>query len=121
MNHTDGLDMIARVDSRIRVLCSNSRCVLIRFLFISAAGDVPGVVPSKGPNYVSTRVGAGKGGATDISWSAAYPLITGWLIKHYNNVRMAERHWPTLVLFMENLLTLAANSTPFPRQLSLNP
>ena len=68
-------------------------------------------MPSKDPEGSATTtmatVGSGKGAATDISWSAAYPLITGWLIKHYNSVRPAERHWPTLVLYMENLLTLA--------------
>jgi len=33
-------------------------------------------------------------------------------MKHYNSVRPAERHWPTLVLFMENLLTLAVKDCP---------
>lgn len=97
------------------------------------AGDVPGVVPATSvpppawgagrPEYAAGResftiispVTAGeqwtRDAKTDISWSAAYPLITAWLLKHYNNLRVVERHWPSLVEYMDGLLEAASNQT----------
>lgn len=98
----------------------------------NAAGDVPGVVPGTtvppparaglrtgqqayavGTESFAmvTRVTNSRGKKTDISWSAAYPLITAWLLKHYNNKRVVERHWPALVEFMDGLLVAASNQT----------
>jgi hypothetical protein len=47
------------------------------------AGDVAGVCPISEKLGISERSGVGTGpdGITDISWSAAYPLITSWMLK----------------------------------------
>ena len=100
-------------------------------------GDVPGVVPAGRHGAVGAAgnegtvptgrhgvVGAaangglsrggGGGGETDISWSAAYPLIASWMLTHYNNVRVAERHWSSLKHFVDGLEAAAGNSSHCP-------
>ena len=70
----------------------------------AAARAAPRAKPGLGDGSTAPPTGscpANHGGKTDISWSAAYPLIAGWLLKHYNNVRVAERHWPNLVEYMD--------------------
>eukprot|EP01049_Picozoa_sp_SAG25_P002444 SAG25_NODE_127_length_14564_cov_227.509713_11_plen_272_part_00 len=68
-------------------------------------GDVPAVVPENPSHWPRNRT-------TDISWSGAYPIIAGWLITHYNNRRVAERHWPTLTLYMDGLLAASRHEYP---------
>jgi hypothetical protein len=90
-------------------------------------GNVPGAVPSfkspfpRGPDLLIARSGAaasppatsdradgrapdGGGGHTDISWSAAYPLITHWVLKYYGDEAVVKEHWPTLNLYMNGLM-----------------
>jgi alpha-L-rhamnosidase len=37
----------------------------------------------------------------DISWTAAYPLISHWLYLYYGDISVVEEHWPTLKRFMD--------------------
>ena len=76
-------------------------------------GDVPGVVPTPGLGAGwGSGLEAGPDGITDISWSAAYPLITRWMLQFYGDERVVADHYPNLVRFMDNLHTHAqANST----------
>jgi hypothetical protein len=46
-------------------------------------------------------------GIADISWTAAYVLIASWMNLYYNDVRVVSRHYPTMRLYMENLVTAA--------------
>ena len=52
-------------------------------------GDVGGDVGGDG-------FGTGPDGINDISWTAAFPLITRWLLLHYGDVRVVERNYPAL-------------------------
>lgn len=65
-------------------------------------GDVPFVIPAGNP---------GNGSCNDIAWTAAYPLITLDLFTYYGDLRVVERRWPSLVLYIENLIG-HASSTP---------
>jgi hypothetical protein len=95
------------------------------------AGDVPGVVPGSSvggasvteeeevkeveeeqeeDNAAGVGVGTGPDGITDISWSAAYPLITRWMLTYYEDSRVVADHYPNLVAFVDDLLA-HANTT----------
>eukprot|EP00040_Diaphanoeca_grandis_P015233 m.77460 g.77460 ORF g.77460 m.77460 type:complete len:1094 (-) comp25018_c0_seq1:43-3324(-) len=74
-------------------------------------GDVPGVVPPKGPPRKETETLKAAGKKTDISWSAAYPLITAWMYEYYADTRVIVDHFPTLELYVDGLYE-AATSRP---------
>ena len=38
---------------------------------------------------------------SDISWTAAYPLISHWLYLYCGDIGAVREHWPTLKLFMD--------------------
>eukprot|EP00051_Salpingoeca_urceolata_P001214 m.39380 g.39380 ORF g.39380 m.39380 type:complete len:1029 (+) comp11266_c0_seq1:188-3274(+) len=63
-------------------------------------GDLPGAAP-----------GHAGGKITDISWTAAYPLITHWMYKYFNDKRIVEEHYPTIQKFVD-MLTEAGKSQP---------
>lgn len=49
--------------------------------------NVPAAIPNRKPD--------------DISWTAAYPLITNWLYRYYGDLGAAKEHWPTLKRYMD--------------------
>eukprot|EP01047_Picozoa_sp_COSAG01_P014846 COSAG01_NODE_732_length_13996_cov_33.626322_14_plen_305_part_00 len=49
--------------------------------------NVPAAIPNRKPD--------------DISWTAAYPLITNWLYQYYGDLGAAKEHWPTLKRYMD--------------------
>jgi hypothetical protein len=55
-------------------------------------GFVPAVVPS--------AVIVGKP-LVDISWTAAYPLITHWLLRYYGDEAVVRDHWGTMKLWVD--------------------
>ena len=59
----------------------------------------------------------GAGGVTDISWSAAYPLLARWMLRHYGDARVVRDFYPSLAAFMDNLLAAAAAEGPGARGL----
>lgn len=76
----------------------------------AASGDVPGVVPSNAPGNITTaRLEANR--ITDISWSAAFPLITNWLYQYYGDLDIVEEMYPALENFV-NMLTTQGKSEP---------
>ena len=38
---------------------------------------------------------------SDISWTAAYPLISHWLYLYCGDIGAVREHWPTIKLFMD--------------------
>jgi alpha-L-rhamnosidase len=48
----------------------------------------------------------------DLSWTAAYPLIVGWLVKYYDDVNTAREYWPSLNAFMAGQMRMAEQVTP---------
>ena len=70
------------------------------------AGDVAGVVPGKSL-AADYSYGVGPDGITDISWSAAYPLIARWMMKYYDDKTIVEDHYPSIAAFMDDLITHA--------------
>eukprot|EP01047_Picozoa_sp_COSAG01_P034302 COSAG01_NODE_2570_length_7441_cov_2.829202_4_plen_355_part_00 len=60
-------------------------------------GDVPVVIPSGTPG-------------NDIAWTAAYPMLTHDLYTYFGDVRVVERRWPSLVLYIENLIAKASSN-----------
>jgi len=72
----------------------------------SHAGDLLGVVPSK---HHFTSDASSTSGITDISWSAAYPLIARWVLKYYGDLRVVYRHWESLKTFVDQLSDYASS------------
>merc|ERR1712232_306445 len=70
-------------------------------------GDVLGVVPSK--QALKATMNSLKGGITDISWSAAYPLIARWMLRYYGDLRVISRHWDSLKEFVDQLTDNASS------------
>eukprot|EP01052_Picozoa_sp_SAG31_P005340 SAG31_NODE_232_length_19710_cov_17.109581_18_plen_102_part_00 len=66
-----------------------------------AGGDIPVVIPSGNP---------GPGSCGDIAWTAAYPLLTQDLYMYYGDMRVLKIHWPSLVRYVENLISTAERS-----------
>lgn len=58
----------------------------------NAQGDLPGAAP-----------GSAGGRVTDISWTAAYPLIASWLWEHYTDTGPASDHIKSLEKFVNFL------------------
>lgn len=74
-------------------------------------GDVAGVVPAAGQGNV-TACSGGHGLAasvTDISWSAAYPLIASWLYKYYGDLDVVAEFYDDLKRFVDNLTAKGAS------------
>merc|ERR1719397_1153438 len=67
----------------------------------SFPGDVPPVCPVKNTHSM------GAPQYHDISWTAAYPLITRWMLKYYGDTRVVTRHFDSLVDFVDGLLAHA--------------
>jgi alpha-L-rhamnosidase len=63
-----------------------------------ASGDVPYVVPGPEP---------GKGSCNDIAWTSAYPQLAALMYEYYGDVRVLERHYPSLRRYIENLIQFA--------------
>eukprot|EP00730_Choanoeca_flexa_P008327 TRINITY_DN12476_c0_g2_i7.p1 TRINITY_DN12476_c0_g2~~TRINITY_DN12476_c0_g2_i7.p1 ORF type:complete len:946 (+),score=206.96 TRINITY_DN12476_c0_g2_i7:296-3133(+) len=61
--------------------------------------DVPGAVPSGPSSHLTDNNKA----AADISWTAAFPLITYWLYWYHNDQAIVEEVYPYLVDYMTNL------------------
>lgn len=66
-----------------------------------SGGDVPVVIPAGIP---------GPGSCQDIAWTSAYPQLHDMLHTYYGDKRVAERAWPSLVLYQENLVANAAKN-----------
>ena len=77
-----------------------------------ADGDVPPAVPIK--DFTSSLQSNPRGSSTDISWSAAYPLITRWMLKFYGDVRIVHKHYGSLKRYTDGLLARAAKSSILP-------
>eukprot|EP00937_MAST-01D_sp_MAST-1D-sp2_P003514 g3514.t1 len=81
------------------------------------AGDVAGVVPvnhlgvAAAAGGTAGMVGAGPDGITDISWSAAYPLIARWMLRHYGDARVVRDHFDNIAAFLDDLTAHAAASS----------
>ena len=75
-------------------------------------GDVLGVVPAGAAGNSSENLPSpADGGVTDISWSAAFPLITRWLYLYYGDLDIVEEMYPALDSFV-SMLTKAGKSEP---------
>jgi hypothetical protein len=70
-------------------------------LLLGTQGDVPVVIPAGTPQKTSCH---------DIAWTSAYPQIANMLHTYYGDERLVARHWPSLVLYQENLIENAANN-----------
>jgi hypothetical protein len=47
----------------------------------------------------------------DLSWTAAFPLNVGWLVRYYEDTATARKNWKSLNAFMEGQIRMAANVT----------
>ena len=47
---------------------------------------------------------------SDIAWTSAYPQITNMVHGYYGDDRLVARHWPSLVLYQESLISNAAKN-----------
>jgi hypothetical protein len=56
----------------------------------NVTGNLPMNVPAAIP-----------GNPSDISWTAAYPLISNWLLLYCGDIGVVREHWPTLKLFVD--------------------
>ena len=66
------------------------------------SGFVPMVVPGRAINATTKPEGL------DISWTAAYPLIAGWLHTYYGDTRAARTHWEAMAGWTDAQLRQAA-------------
>jgi|EP01043_Picozoa_sp_COSAG02_P016870 alpha-L-rhamnosidase len=63
----------------------------------------------KGPDkHELLKVGSrmprlGKGAMADLSWTAAFPLITSWLYKYYADTYPIMKHWDSLKKYMDGV------------------
>ena len=84
-------------------------------------GDVAPVAPvpvkfTKGPDKDELiKVGSrmprlGKGAMADLSWTAAFPLITSWLYKYYADTYPITKHWASLKKYMDGVHDQASSS-----------
>eukprot|EP01047_Picozoa_sp_COSAG01_P047871 COSAG01_NODE_4613_length_4878_cov_6.267211_2_plen_429_part_00 len=65
-------------------------------------GDVPDACP--------TKVAKESGGRHDLSWTAAYPLIAGWIHKYYGETTAIRDHWPSLVKYIDGVTQSGVSS-----------
>jgi hypothetical protein len=83
------------------------------------ASRVPGRAPTSTPAFGQSSNG------NDISWSAAYPIDAGFLLRYYGDLATVREHWPNLMLYMDGQLRVANgpnfdNSTSRVREFPLN-
>ena len=64
-------------------------------------GDVPTVIPRNLPSATSCN---------DIAWTSAYPQIIGMMHSYFGDTRVAQRHYSSLVKYIENLVRHARKS-----------
>ena len=64
-------------------------------------GDVPTVIPSGVPKGDSCH---------DIAWTSVYPQLANMLHTYHGDTRVVERHHPSLVSYIENLVRHAAKT-----------
>lgn len=67
------------------------------------SGDVPFVVPG--------RAAAGHASCNDIAWTSAYPQIASFVGAYYGSARPADRHWPSLTRYADNLIGRAGSDS----------
>jgi alpha-L-rhamnosidase len=70
-------------------------------------GFVAGVVP--GHTSATTPTFGARSSGLDISWTAAYPLNAGWLLRYYGDTASVMEHWPSLKLYVDGQLRVAAS------------
>jgi hypothetical protein len=70
-------------------------------------GFVAGVVP--GHTSATTPTFGARSSGLDISWTAAYPLNAGWLLRYYGDTTSVMEHWPSLKLYVDGQLRVAAS------------
>eukprot|EP01047_Picozoa_sp_COSAG01_P010347 COSAG01_NODE_435_length_17065_cov_46.870977_15_plen_283_part_00 len=63
-------------------------------------GDVPTACPTKTPKVLQSTT---TGKFHDLSWTAAYPLIAGWIYKYYGSLTAIRDHWPSLVKYIDGV------------------
>ena len=83
-------------------------------------GDVAPVAPvavkfKKSPDEQLVKVGSalprlGAGAMADLSWTAAFPLITSWLYKYYADTAPIVRHWVSLKKYMDGVHDAASKN-----------
>ena len=66
------------------------------------SGDVPYVSPGSTPGPESCN---------DISWTSAFPRIASYVTTYYGSLRAAERHWPSMSKYVDNLIDHVANGS----------
>jgi alpha-L-rhamnosidase len=49
--------------------------------------------------------------ALDLSWTAAYPLNVGWLLRYYDDIATVREFWPSLKAFADGQIRMANNVT----------
>ena len=76
----------------------------------STAGANRGFVASRVPGRAPTSIPAfgQSSNGNDISWSAAYPLDAGFLLRYYGDLATVREHWPSLMLYMDGQLRVAS-------------
>ena len=67
------------------------------------AGVVPAHTSSATPSFGQRSSGL------DISWTAAYALNAGWLLRYYGDVASVTEHWPSLMRWADGQLRVAAS------------
>jgi alpha-L-rhamnosidase len=78
--------------------------------------NVPGVVPTKSQQYDPQRACGNEGGVqqgcTDISWTAAYPLISDGISRHFGEDSLIQQHYNSIAEYMENLYDSSNDTLP---------
>lgn len=76
-------------------------------------GPNKGFIASRVPGRASTTTPAfgQSSNGVDASWTAAYPLDAGFLLKYYGDLPSVNEHWPTLRLFVDGYLRVANGPT----------
>ena len=49
----------------------------------------------------------GKGSGIDISWTAAFPLLAGWLHRYYGETAEVRAHYPAIKMYLDAQLSSA--------------
>lgn len=88
----------------------------------TASGDVPPAVPDQSTSFgqrvtpqsraegvVLPSPRAGGSVTTDISWSAAFPLIANWLYQHYGDEQTVAEMYDAIKRYVDNLIDFAKN------------
>ena len=70
--------------------------------FVTGVVPIAGVASSAVPNNVT-----GKSSALDISWTAAYPLVAGWIFRYYGDLDSVRDHYPSIKAYIDGNLNTA--------------